>query len=106
MANAKSVEQQIKDAMAAGEFDNLPGKGMPLDLDTYFRTPEHLRMAFHILRGAGYMPPELALKKEIEQLKVLLEAAEDTVDRARIGREIAEKTAIYETALEQNRSGR
>ena len=27
------AERKIKDAMEAGEFDNLPGKGEPLDLD-------------------------------------------------------------------------
>jgi len=106
MADTRGVEEQIRDAMAAGEFDNLPGKGKPLDLDTYFRTPEHLRMAFHILKGAGYVPPELALKRKIEKLKILQENTDDPVEKTEIAREIAAKTAVYEMALEQNRRAR
>ena len=39
------VEAKIKAAMAEGQFDNLPGKGKPLDLKGYIDTPEHLRTA-------------------------------------------------------------
>jgi len=31
-----NVDEQIREAIARGEFDNLPGKGKPLDLDAYF----------------------------------------------------------------------
>ena len=35
----KTAEAKIKEAIAKGELDNLPGKGKPLDLSDYFRTP-------------------------------------------------------------------
>jgi hypothetical protein len=44
MSFHRNADEKIKQALARGEFDNLPGKGKPLDLDAYFATPEHLRM--------------------------------------------------------------
>jgi hypothetical protein len=32
MSFQKNVDEKIKEAIARGEFDNLPGKGKPLDL--------------------------------------------------------------------------
>jgi hypothetical protein len=56
---------KIKEAIARGEFDNLPGKDKPLDLDAYFATPEHLRMGYSILKSADYgdfcLPPFLGV---------------------------------------------
>jgi hypothetical protein len=49
------VEAKIKAAMAEGQFDNLAGKGKPLDLKGYMETPEHLRAAYHILKNAGFV---------------------------------------------------
>ena len=48
------VETKIKKAMAEGEFDNLPGKGKPLDLNKYYDMPEHLRTAYQIIKNSGY----------------------------------------------------
>ena len=90
--------------MAKGEFDDLPGKGKPIDLDSYFKTPEDLRMAYHILKDSGYVPPELEMKKEIENLKVKRDATTDPGERAELDREIVRRNAIYRVALEQNRS--
>ncbi|MCC6987221.1 MAG: DUF1992 domain-containing protein, partial [Anaerolineales bacterium] len=36
------VEKAIREAQARGEFDNLKGRGKPLDLTAYFETPEEL----------------------------------------------------------------
>ena len=104
MASLKSVDQQIAEAMAQGKFDNLPGKGKPIDLDSYFKTPEHLRMAFHILKDAGFLPPEIELKKEIESLRAERHATQDDAERRRLDQEINKKTAVYDTSLEQLRS--
>ena len=43
MSFEKIAEEKIEEAIAAGEFDNLPGQGKPLDLDAYFATPEQMR---------------------------------------------------------------
>jgi DnaJ family protein C protein 28 len=62
----KLVEDQIKEAMARGEFANLPGAGKPLDLAENPYTPEELRLAYKILKDAGYAPLWIELHKEIE----------------------------------------
>ena len=36
MSFQRNVDEKIKEAIARGEFDNLPGKGKALDLDDYF----------------------------------------------------------------------
>ena len=71
MSFQKSVDEKIEEAIGKGEFDNLPGKGKPLDLDAYFATPEHLRMAYSILKSADIIPEEMKLLREIEGLKNL-----------------------------------
>jgi hypothetical protein len=54
MAFDRIVEAIIKDAMERGEFDNLPGKGKPIDLTEYFDTPEEVRLANSLLTLAPY----------------------------------------------------
>jgi hypothetical protein len=62
------VERRIEAAIARGEFDNLPGAGKPLALDDDPLVPEELRVAYRLLKNAGYAPPELAQFAEINQL--------------------------------------
>jgi len=104
MAYLKSVELQIKEAMVKGKFNNLPGKGKPIDLAGYFKTPAHLRMAFKILKDAGYVPAELQLKKEIEDLKGKRRAIQDDEVKSSLDREINKKTMLYNMVLEQIRT--
>ena len=49
----KIVEEMIKKAQERGEFDNLPGKGKPIDLTEYFEMPEDVRVARTMLKNAG-----------------------------------------------------
>ena len=69
MSLQKNVDEEIQNAIARGEFDNLPEKGKPLDLDAYFATPEHLRMGYSILKNAEIIPEEMELLRQIESLK-------------------------------------
>ena len=41
----KSVEVILREAMQRGDFDNLPGKGKPINVDGYFATPAEVRQA-------------------------------------------------------------
>lgn len=65
----KIAENRIAEAVARGDFENLPGKGQPLDLTAYFSTPSDDRMAFSILKNAGIVPAEVELIKEVEALE-------------------------------------
>ena len=57
----KLIEEKIREAMEAGEFDSLPGKGKPIDLDAYFATSPDIRLGYSMLNGAGCLPEEVAL---------------------------------------------
>ena len=63
------VEQKIREAQACGEFDDLPGAGQPLDLSDDALIPEELRLAYRILKNAGFVPPEVEALNEIAQLE-------------------------------------
>jgi hypothetical protein len=68
------AERKIKDAMDAGEFDNLPGRGQPLDLDTNpFETVEQ-RVAHRVLRNAGALPEWMQYEKDIERERLAVMA--------------------------------
>ncbi len=79
-----SVEAQIRAAIERGDFDNLPGKGKPIDLSEWEKTPEHLRMTYGILKNAGYSPREVHTKKELASLKEMLENEPDSERKKRL----------------------
>lgn len=72
MSFDRIVEAIIKESMERGEFEDLPGKGKPIDLTAYFDTPEEVRMAHSILKNAGMAPREVDLLKKIAGLKHIL----------------------------------
>jgi DnaJ family protein C protein 28 len=62
------VEEVIQEAIERGLFDNLPGTGRPLDLsdeDNPF-IPDDMRLAYRILRNAGFAPPWIEARHDIE----------------------------------------
>jgi len=75
------AENRILEAMKAGEFDNLRGKGQPLDLNDDSHIPPELRMAYKILKNADCLPPELALRQEVVQLQDLVAAMPDEAEK-------------------------
>jgi hypothetical protein len=102
----KIVEEKIREAMASGEFNNLPGKGKPLDLSGYFATPEHLRISYTVLKNAGFIPEEVELLKEIESLRVKLERCCSEDDRARVKKAINDKLLKFNMIMECYKQGR
>jgi hypothetical protein len=78
---AKLAENRIKEAIEAGEFDNLRGKGQPLDLNDDSHIPPELRMAYKILKNADCLPPELTLRQEVVQLQDLVAAMPDEAEK-------------------------
>ena len=50
MSFDRIVGAVIKEAMEGDQFDNLPGKGKPIDLTEYFKTPEEVRFANSVLK--------------------------------------------------------
>lgn len=84
----KIAEERIRRAMEAGEFDNLSNAGNPINLDEDAFVPEDLRAAYRVLKNAGCLPPELELRKEIVNLKDLIETLDDDAERLKRIREL------------------
>lgn len=61
------ADRKIRDAQEEGAFDNLPGKGKPLNLDFDPRVPPELRAAYRIMKDAQVLPEWIQLDKEIRQ---------------------------------------
>lgn len=71
------TERKIREAWKAGHFDDLPGRGRPLDLrENPFVKPEW-RLAHRIIANAGFTPDWIELNKTIRaeaaQCRKLLE---------------------------------
>jgi hypothetical protein len=103
MSFQKNVDEKIKEAIAKGEFDNLPGKGTPLDLDAYFAAPEHLRMGYSILKGADIIPEEMELLRQIEGLKKSLDSSTTRIGKKALRQQLSEKLTNFNMRMEQNR---
>lgn len=82
------AEERILDAQRAGAFDDLPGKGKPLNLEDLSWVPEDLRIGYHILKNAHVLPPEAELLKDIHTLDDLLRHVEDEGQRRALAKSI------------------
>jgi DnaJ homologue, subfamily C, member 28, conserved domain len=102
MSFQKSVDEKIKEAILRGEFDDLPGRGRPLDLDAYFAMPEHLRMGYSILKSAGIIPEEMELLRQIEGIKKSLDAS-TRIENEALRQQLSEKLTNFNMRMEQNR---
>jgi hypothetical protein len=80
----EGVEGVIKDAIARGDFDNLPNKGKPLDLSEWKKTPQHLRMSYSILKNSGITPAEIHTKKELTSLRQMIQNEPDEAKKDRL----------------------
>ena len=97
----------IQKAIAAGEFDNLSGRGKPLDLNGYFNTPEDMRMAYSLLKSNQFVPEEVELINEIAELKKKLGKTSDENERKILLGRISEKSLAPSIAMERfKRKGR
>jgi DnaJ family protein C protein 28 len=73
------TEKKLREAIENGEFDDLPGKGEPIDLkENPFEDPD-LRVVHRLLRNAGFAPAWIEERKDID---AELEAARTTLSRA------------------------
>jgi DnaJ family protein C protein 28 len=60
------LDKIIEDAIRKGQFDDLPGKGKPLNLDPNPHEDPEKRLAYKVLHDAGYKLPWIDERNEIE----------------------------------------
>ena len=65
------AEARIEEALREGAFEGVPGAGQPLPLDDLGGVPDDVRAGYLLLKGAGYLPPEMELKRETLRLDLL-----------------------------------
>jgi len=82
------AEEQINAAIRRGELKDLPGQGKPLALEDDSAVPEALRVAYRVLRNAGYLPPVPQLLNEIRQVEGLLLRVESDSEHRSISRRL------------------
>ncbi len=90
------AEEKIREAQRSGAFDNLPGKGKPLEKEDLSSVPEDLRMAYHLLKNAHMLPPEMELCRDIHSLWDLLKVVQDEGQRKGMMKDIEQKVIHLE----------
>ena len=78
------LEAQIREARERGVFDDLPGRGKPLELEDLSHLSPEQRMEALLLRTFGELSPEAALLREIGALRQQLTSCESEEARERI----------------------
>jgi DnaJ family protein C protein 28 len=77
--NARGIDEIIQKAMQEGAFDNLSGKGKPLNLDENPYLDREWQLAYHLLKENGFAPAFIEQRQSIE---LELAAARETLARA------------------------
>ncbi len=96
------AERKIREAMERGEFDHLDGMGKPLAMDEDLSgVPAEMRMAYKVLKNAGFIPPEVELRKEIVSMSEMMNTLEDEEERRRKRKELDFK--LLKLAMMRNR---
>ena len=80
------AERKIEEAMAEGQFDNLPGTGKPLELEDLSHLPPDMRMAYTILKNSGYIEASPAKDAHANMRDLLSGAAEEKACYAKMQR--------------------
>ena len=79
MLNAFRIiaEQRITKAIEDGILNAADWHGKPLPIEDNRLVPEDLRMAYKVLKNAGFVPPEIETRKEIYNLEELISRTDD-----------------------------
>lgn len=77
------AEQKISEAVREGRLSVAEWRNRPLPPGNDSLVPEDLRLAYKILKNAGYLPAEIETRKEIEKVEDLLASCEDEYIRVK-----------------------
>lgn len=98
-------EQEIKKAYENGEFDHLPGLGKPMQLEDLSGVPEELRMAYKLLKNAGFSPEENKIKQEMMTIEGLIKNCDDPIEKEEWQKKLNEKLLRFNQVMSK-RGGR
>ncbi len=101
------IKQWVEKVEKTGELKHIEGFGKPFKFnDGYLETPDDLRMAYKILKDAGYVPAEVEMLNKLAALRDELSATQDAEQQRVLRTKIAEmqqKVAMMLGALRGSR---
>lgn len=77
------ADRKIRDAQEEGKFDNLPGRGRPLQLEIDSRVPPEQRAAYRLMKEANLLPDWIELDKQIRRRQERIAARVEEYARRR-----------------------
>ena len=77
------AERKILEAIREGRLNMGSWRGKPMPREDNSFVPADLRMAYKILKNAGFVPPEVETRKEICRLEELIAQTEDEHTRVK-----------------------
>lgn len=95
------AEAKIKEALDAGAFDDLPGRGRPLAFDEPSGVAPEVRAAYSLLKEANCLPEELELHQSLVRLRDLIAATDDENELTDLRRELTAGQLRYELMVER-----
>lgn len=95
------AEERIHKAMEEGEFEDLAGKGKPLQLEDLSHIPEDLRMSYKVMKNAGIIPEKMQLQGEILKLSDFIHACENAGEKEKLKKTLTEKKLRFRMLMEQ-----
>jgi hypothetical protein len=97
-------EERIKKGYKEGEFENLPGFGKPLPHDELSHVPDDLRMAYRVMKNAGYTDEDSALKQEMSTIEDLIQSCEDPAEKKELQKRLNQKLLQFNSMMSKRRN--
>ncbi|MBP1917084.1 hypothetical protein J2Z23_004069 [Lederbergia galactosidilyticus] len=97
------TEEKIRKAYEEGAFDHLPGAGKPLPPDPLKGIPDDLKMAYRMMKNAGFSPDEMDVKKEIMSIEDLIRHSENKMEKEDLGNQLNQKLLEYNRLMSKKR---
>jgi hypothetical protein len=101
------AERKILEAIEKGELDDYEGKGEPFP-EEFFQVdpfvPDDLKQTYRIFKNASILPPEIILKRRIEEIKVKLKEYLPEAERENLLAELRDKETEFNVKIESLRT--
>src|SRR3954469_15455770 len=97
------IADSLRESERSGEMAKARDFGKPLHFgDGYDETPAELRMAFKVLKDAGYAPPEVAMMRELSEGRAQLAALDpDSAEAEALRKKLLELELSVSLRLEK-----
>jgi hypothetical protein len=101
------IRQWVQKVEQTGELRKVPGFGKPFEFnDGFLETPSELRMAYKILKDAGYVPAEIEMVQRLAEMREQLNATRGEAEQRALKTKIAELQQKVTMMLEAMRGKR